>query len=97
MEVALAEPEVRPERRECQDGSMPVEKVYREIADKIAVARTRKGREMSARELSLKLGAAHGYIAAIENYRRRVRLHDLPQIADVLGIEVRELLPREWR
>lgn len=62
------------------------------VAAEIREARRAAG--LTQRELARRLNKSAAWVAAAENGRRLIFVHDLPRIAEALGIDVLELLRR---
>jgi transcriptional regulator with XRE-family HTH domain len=68
-----------------------VDQLYKAIGDQIQAARARS--RMTQTELAQRVGRTRSSIANIEAGRQRAMIHTLLQIADVLGVALRELVP----
>lgn len=71
-----------------------VEDCYRELGALVLEMRERRG--WPQQHVATAMGWTRASIANIEGGRQRVMLHDLPRLADVLGLPVRDLLPAKW-
>lgn len=67
------------------------DKLYSEIGKKIS--KYRKELKITQLELAQKVGVSQQLITAFENGTRRIPLQTLKEIADVLYLDVRDLLP----
>ena len=72
--------------------SIKYDKKYREIGKRIAKYRKQKG--LSQEELANEVGISYSYIIQIEapNVTKKMSLEVLFDIADVLGIDIKDLL-----
>lgn len=64
--------------------------VYPAIGERIMLARRRAG--LTQRELGARLGVSHVAVGDIERGKRRPDLDKLGEIADALGVTLRELI-----
>ena len=78
-----------------KNGTDPVERVYRHIGKVIKEQREKRGLIQQAIADKLKLSRAS--ICMLEKGKQRVMMHDLPRIAEALGVPVIELIPPEWK
>jgi DNA-binding XRE family transcriptional regulator len=81
-------------RRPSPRNKKPVEPVYVKIGAIICEMRERQG--VSQKEVADHLGWTRAAISNLEKGRQRVMLHDLPRIAKVLRIPIRDLLDPKW-
>lgn len=81
--------EQRQRRREMR---RPIEPLYIAVGERIREARQRRG--MMQKDLAAAVGYKRSTLHYIEVGRDRIPLHSLVAIADLLGVEVTDLLPR---
>lgn len=74
--------------------SAPVEGCYLELGAIVLEMRERRG--WPQEHVASAMGWTRASIANIEGGKQRVMLHDLPRLAAVLGLPVRDLLPAAW-
>ena len=67
--------------------------VYEEIGKRISDLRRQLPRKLSQRELADSIGISRASVVNVERGRHRVQIHVLYEIARVLGVEPRDLLP----
>jgi len=67
--------------------------VYEEIGKRISDLRRHRPRKLSQQELADSIGISRASVVNVERGRHRVQIHVLFEIARVLGVEPRDLLP----
>src|ERR1700751_1886364 len=73
---------------------MDFDDLYRELGRKIRQARERQSQKLSQGALAQRLGLSRASVVNIEAGRQRAPLHLLWQIAELLGIDLTQLIPR---
>jgi transcriptional regulator with XRE-family HTH domain len=68
--------------------------LYRELGRRIRQARQRNGEKLSQDALAKRLGISRASVVNIEAGRQRAPLHLLWQIAELLGTDLTQLIPR---
>lgn len=67
--------------------------VYEEIGKRILELRRQRPRKLSQQALADAVGISRASVVNVERGRHRVQIHVLYEIARVLGVEPRDLLP----
>jgi transcriptional regulator with XRE-family HTH domain len=70
------------------------DELYRELGRRIRQARERNGEKLSQDALAKRLGISRASVVNIEAGRQRAPLHLLWQIAELLGTDLTQLIPR---
>ena len=70
------------------------DELYRELGRRIRQARERNGERLSQDALAKRLGISRASVVNIEAGRQRAPLHLLWQIAELLGTDLTQLIPR---
>ena len=70
------------------------DELYRELGRRIRQARERNGEKLSQDALARRLGISRASVVNIEAGRQRAPLHLLWQIAELLGADLTQLIPR---
>jgi transcriptional regulator with XRE-family HTH domain len=70
------------------------DELYRELGRRIRKARERNGEKLSQDALAKRLGISRASVVNIEAGRQRAPLHLLWQIAELLGTDLTQLIPR---
>jgi transcriptional regulator with XRE-family HTH domain len=70
------------------------DELYRELGRRIRQARERNGEKLSQDALAKRLGISRASVVNVEAGRQRAPLHLLWQIAELLGTDLTQLIPR---
>lgn len=79
-------------------GAMSVDSFYEEfgkLLQKARLPRSSRSTKLTQAELAEAVGLSRASVANIERGQQRVQLHIVVQLAEVLGIEVGELIPQQ--
>ena len=74
---------------------MKIEPIYLQIGVACLEARQRRG--LTQAQVAQKMDWTRASVANLETGRQRIMLHDIPRLANALGLAPGQLLPREYR